>query len=202
MIENYKPEFDWLKQSYKLPSSLRSVFSCDSTKTLDAPPQHGKFSSVCMLFVPADSPGDDVRILLTRRSKLIRSHRHQIGFPGGKNEPGESIFLTALRETEEEVGIAREFIRPFAYRSPNFALNGDPVYTILAESTVNEAQLIANTNEVEEIILIPWTELAKSKCQEFSFNIFGIWRQSALFKTTYCNIWGLTANIISDYSLE
>ncbi|MBP9706602.1 MAG: CoA pyrophosphatase [Oligoflexales bacterium] len=152
--------------------------------------------------MPAESPGDDARILLTRRSKLMRSHRHQIGFPGGKNEPGESILLTALRETEEEVGIPREFIRPFAYRSPNIGLNGDPVFTILAESTVNQAQLIANTNEVEEILLVPWTELAKSKCREFSFNIFGIWRQSALYKTSYCNIWGLTANIIRDLSLE
>jgi 8-oxo-dGTP pyrophosphatase MutT (NUDIX family) len=38
------------------------------------------------------------------------SHAGQIAFPGGRREAGEDAVATALRETEEEVGIPRSFI--------------------------------------------------------------------------------------------
>ena len=49
-------------------------------------------------------------ILLTQRSVHLPTHAGQIAFPGGRREPGEDAVATALRETEEEVGIPRRFI--------------------------------------------------------------------------------------------
>lgn len=46
------------------------------------------------------------RILLTQRSLRMNSHRGEVAFPGGKWEAlDEGLLQTALRETEEEVGI-------------------------------------------------------------------------------------------------
>jgi 8-oxo-dGTP pyrophosphatase MutT (NUDIX family) len=46
-------------------------------------------------------------ILLTRRSKQLKSHPVEVCFPGGKQDPEDhqDDFVTALRETKEEVGI-------------------------------------------------------------------------------------------------
>lgn len=49
-------------------------------------------------------------VLLTRRADTLRGHTGQIAFPGGRRDPGETIWETALRETEEEVGIARSLV--------------------------------------------------------------------------------------------
>ena len=51
-----------------------------------------------------------MRVLLTERAASLRRHPGQMSFPGGRLEPGEDWVDGALRETEEEVGLARERI--------------------------------------------------------------------------------------------
>ncbi len=47
-------------------------------------------------------------VLLTRRTQGVRHHKGEISFPGGAMDDGDASLLeTALRETEEEVGIKR-----------------------------------------------------------------------------------------------
>ena len=48
---------------------------------------------------------DGMTVLLTRRSDTLRSHTGQIAFPGGRCDPGELPWETALREAHEEVGL-------------------------------------------------------------------------------------------------
>lgn len=54
--------------------------------------------------------GDDVAVLLTKRSTKLRGHPGMMAFPGGRLEDGESWVEGALRETEEEVGLAPDSI--------------------------------------------------------------------------------------------
>jgi len=52
----------------------------------------------------------DLRVVVVRRGSR-GMHGGQLGFPGGKAEPGDTSLLeTALRETREEVGLAPEDI--------------------------------------------------------------------------------------------
>lgn len=53
---------------------------------------------------------DDVAVLLTKRSATLRRHPGMMAFPGGRLEDGETWIEGALRETEEEVGIAPDSI--------------------------------------------------------------------------------------------
>ena len=48
---------------------------------------------------------DSWHVILTQRPETMPSHPGQIAFPGGKAERGETIARTALRETEEEIGV-------------------------------------------------------------------------------------------------
>lgn len=83
---------------------LRFVLS--SRKPARIPPSAAPASfrpaSVLLPFYP--SP-DGVRLILTRRTEALPSHRGEISFPGGRREEGETPEEAALREAREEVGI-------------------------------------------------------------------------------------------------
>lgn len=50
---------------------------------------------------------DKPTVLLTQRTAHLRDHAGQVSFPGGRCEPGDpDPVATALREAEEEVGLA------------------------------------------------------------------------------------------------
>ncbi|MFL5296589.1 MAG: NUDIX hydrolase [Phenylobacterium sp.] len=44
-------------------------------------------------------------VILTRRADTLRQHTGQVAFPGGRRDPGETAWQTALREAEEEIGL-------------------------------------------------------------------------------------------------
>ncbi|MBX9715758.1 MAG: CoA pyrophosphatase [Burkholderiaceae bacterium] len=53
-----------------------------------------------------------VFVLLTRRADHLNDHPGQISFPGGREERDDpSAIATALREAQEEVGLAAEFVQ-------------------------------------------------------------------------------------------
>jgi 8-oxo-dGTP pyrophosphatase MutT (NUDIX family) len=58
------------------------------------------------VLVPLFVRGAKLWTLLTRRTESVEHHRGQISFPGGsEEETDESLYATALRETEEELAI-------------------------------------------------------------------------------------------------
>ncbi|MEO0729321.1 MAG: CoA pyrophosphatase, partial [Pseudomonadota bacterium] len=59
---------------------------------------------------------DPLTVILTTRSAHLPSHAGQIAFPGGKIEASDKGPLdAALRETEEEIGLDRSYVRPIGY---------------------------------------------------------------------------------------
>lgn len=66
----------------------------------------GRAASV---LVPLVDRADDMTVLLTRRTEHLPDHAGQVAFPGGAREAGDKNAIdTALRETEEEIGLDRE----------------------------------------------------------------------------------------------
>ncbi len=63
------------------------------------------------VLVPLVQREAGLTLLLTRRTDHLRDHAGQISFPGGRVEPeDDGPVATALRETEEEIGLARRHI--------------------------------------------------------------------------------------------
>ena len=61
------------------------------------------------VLVPLVERDDGLHVLLTRRTDHLHDHAGQISFPGGRVDPGDvDVVDTALRETQEEVGLPRE----------------------------------------------------------------------------------------------
>lgn len=61
------------------------------------------------LFVPDET--SEAHVVLTRRRADLRRHAGEISFPGGRRDPEDaSLVETALREAEEEIGLARTHV--------------------------------------------------------------------------------------------
>jgi 8-oxo-dGTP pyrophosphatase MutT (NUDIX family) len=70
----------------------------------------GKLKQAAVL-VPLIDHADGLSVLLTQRTAHLAAHAGQISFPGGGMEPEDAdAVAAALRETEEEIGLARDRI--------------------------------------------------------------------------------------------
>lgn len=112
-----------------------------------------RYSAVMMLLYPK---GNETSLLLIERSNGGGVHAGQVGFPGGKYElEDQSLEITALRETDEEVGIGAdqiEVLKAFTrvYIPPsNFIVQ--PYLGIM--TTTPRVQL--SENEVASVIEMP-----------------------------------------------
>jgi 8-oxo-dGTP pyrophosphatase MutT (NUDIX family) len=69
-------------------------------------------SAVLALLIGEVDRIDDARLVFTVRRADLRRHAGQISFPGGRRDPEDrDLEITALRETEEELGVARDRVR-------------------------------------------------------------------------------------------
>ena len=71
----------------------------------------GRERAAASVLVPLVERDDGLTVLLTQRTAHLRDHAGQISFPGGRAESADAdAVATALREAEEEVGLARRHI--------------------------------------------------------------------------------------------
>ena len=98
---------------------------------------------------------DQPTVLLTHRTAHMSTHSGQIAFPGGKADPTDAdAVATALREAEEEVGLAPEFVQvlgqlPFYVTGSAFVIT--PVVALVQPGFT----LAANPVEVADVFEVP-----------------------------------------------
>jgi 8-oxo-dGTP pyrophosphatase MutT (NUDIX family) len=93
-------------------------------------PQTHKQSAV---LVPLIQRAEGLSVLFTERASHLRNHAGQISFPGGRIEASDADpVAAALRETEEEIGLSRSFIKPIGYLPPYLVLTGYRIIPVVA----------------------------------------------------------------------
>ncbi len=85
------------------------------------------------VLIPLVDRGDEINVLLTYRASDLEHHAGQISFPGGRLEPGDlDAEAGALRETEEEIGLDREFIEIIGRLPDHIIISGFQVTPVVA----------------------------------------------------------------------
>lgn len=124
-------------------------------------PASGRAGSVLVLLAggTGEDPGD-VELVLTRRRHDLRSHPGQLSFPGGRREPGDhDLVVTALREAQEEIGLRVDSVTVLG-RAPTFYIPPSRFWVTPVVAWWDEPHhLVANPDEVDEIIRVPLSSL-------------------------------------------
>ena len=177
-----------------MPGNRREVM-----KNLDINSLKPNKAGVMAVFYPNNLGKTHLVLILRKTYKGV--HSNQIGFPGGRVEPeDESLEQTALRETEEEVGIPRnkiEVIRELTrlYIPPsNFWVQ--PYLGLLEETPT----LIPQESEVERILEVDldhFLDHSNFVTEELSTSYASRMRVPA-FRLNKQIVWGATGMMLSE----
>ncbi len=140
-------------------------------------------------------------IILTKRALHLKHHPGEISFPGGRFEPQDkNLETTAIRETEEEIGIVGQQIQTIGRLPRQNTISQYQVSPFVAIIDPNY-QLTINENEVAEAFLVPLSYvLNSSNHQKVNRNINNQSVSYYLIQYNDYNIWGATARMLVNFS--
>jgi 8-oxo-dGTP pyrophosphatase MutT (NUDIX family) len=136
-------------------------------------------------------------VLLTQRAAHLNDHAGQISFPGGKIDTTDPSPLdTALREADEEVGLAREFIDPIGYLDLYGTSFGFRILPTVARVRPGFT-LRVNASEVDDAFEVPLAFLMNPANHQLHSKEFrGMERSFYAMPYGERYIWGATAGIL------
>lgn len=149
------------------------------------------------VLVPIVARSESLTVLFTRRTARLRAHSGQISFPGGRVEPQDvGPIETALRETQEEIGLARERIELIGTLPEYHTRTGyriTPVVGLVAPPFVLEA----DPQEVDAVFEVPLSFLLDPRNHQRHTRAFE-GRMISYFAMPYGEhyIWGATAAML------
>ncbi len=152
------------------------------------------------VLIPIMERSGGLSVLLTQRAAALKHHAGQIAFPGGQMEAGDrDLCDTALRETEEEVGIAPRHVSIIGYLDAMPTITGFAVTPVVG--LVNEAaELKLDRTEVEDAFEIPLGFLLDERNDLYAEReVFGLRLPMVEMHFEGRRIWGATAHMLVSF---
>ena len=141
--------------------------------------------------------GVQPRLVFTVRDGHLQSHAGQVSFPGGGCEPADDgAVATALRESEEEIGLDRALVTPLGFLDCFETVSGYCVTPVVARIAA-QARLYPAPAEVAEVFEVPLAFLLDpANLRHYSMEFRGFTRPMVEFVHAGHRIWGATAEMI------
>ena len=149
------------------------------------------------VLVPLVDRESGLTVLLTQRNSHLPQHAGQIAFPGGRAEAEDADEIaTALRETEEEIGLARDRSEPIGRLDRYITRTGFAVTPIVA-FVYPPFTLKLAADEVTDAFEVPLDFiLDAANRRRDSYEFQGVLRHFYVFPFEERNIWGATAGML------
>lgn len=168
------------------------------------PPVRSVNSGVLALLFEEDG---EARVVLTRRSSSLRTHRGEVSFPGGRLDEREDPASAARREAHEEVGLDPTAVTPIGWLHPVMTMVSASLILPIVATAPRRPGLVANPDEVERVFDVALAELADPGVfheerwripgrviQDSADDSFPVW----FFEVSGELIWGATARMLHE----
>ena len=160
---------------------------------------HPTFNHSAVL-IPICSENGMLKFILTKRTDTLKHHKGEISFPGGRQDQmDKDLTATALRETEEEIGVKSEYVKILGRLDDLFTITRyiiTPFVGIIRENI----EYHSNTTEVAELLHVPLELfLTEDKFHEKKMVRNGTDYPLYYYYWNNYEIWGATAYIINQF---
>jgi len=156
---------------------------------------------VSAVLVPVFLKNGQYHLLFIQRTERVKYHKGQISFPGGAYEKKDGTILNAaLREAEEEIGLARQDVQLLGELDDALTATSNYVISPFVGLIPYPYNFKPDKWETEELLEVPIADLLDKNC--FSE---GMTEQNGQQVETYFyrfgsrTIWGATAKILKQF---
>lgn len=158
-----------------------------------------RHAAVLVLVYPRDS---EWYVPLTLRGAALRHHTSQVSFPGGRLDDGESIEAAALREANEEIGLAPEAVDVLGRLTPlAVPVSGHLLHPVVGFTSARPAFSLA-AHEVEALLEAPLAHLRRADAVEWETRRRargpGV-MEVPFFEVGGSHVWGATAMVLAEF---
>jgi len=176
------------------PAALRAVFAGNAPPS---PPPPGLLPAgvLAPLFFAEGEP----HLLFTQRTLTLRDHRGQISFPGGVRDQGDpDLLTTALRETQEEIGLEPQVVEVVGRLHPIATITGYWINPFVA-LIPHPYDFRLNHREVRRLLLLPLKGFfPPDRWSSGSYTYKGKTTRVCSWRGGATVIWGATARLLLD----
>lgn len=147
--------------------------------------------------VPLHPGSRGLEVLMIKRPGSMRQHAREVAFPGGRSEPEDADLLaTALRETEEELGLRRADLRPLGTMSPVPTATSLYLLHPFLVAVAEHATADPHPGEVDVLIRMPVEDVFAGMVSYRAVH-FGTGR-SPIFDFEVGSMYGASAHILEE----
>ena len=153
MLAAERLQSPWLRARFQCPPEWQPEAMHEHLlRQVTAPPRPPTPAAVLIPLVMRES---GLSLLLTRRTAHLTDHAGQISFPGGRTEISDTSRIdTALRETQEEVGLQRHHVEVLGVL-PDYFTGTGYIVTPVVGLVQPPFELQADINEVADVFEVP-----------------------------------------------
>ena len=140
------------------------------------------------------------RVLLTRRTRTVEHHKGEISFPGGRRDADDpDLLATALRESEEEVGIPPDGVEVLGRLDDIYTISNYRVRPYVGRIP-HPFHPKLEPAEIEELLLLPLAGfVAPGGLAETIICRAGSPYSIYFFRVAGCTVWGATGKIMKQF---
>ena len=157
--------------------------------------EEGAPAAVILPLVDDDEP----TVIFTKRRDDLSRHPGEISFPGGLRHAEDADLLqTALRETEEELGIPATLVDILGYLEPLHTFVSGILITPVVGALDRRPEMTPSPHEIEEVLEFPVRRLLEVE-REVVWESAGRTWQGSVYDIEGHTVWGATGKILSDF---
>ncbi|MEJ7646739.1 MAG: CoA pyrophosphatase [Chryseolinea sp.] len=142
-----------------------------------------------------------IKFPLIRRPEYLGVHSGQVSLPGGRTESDEGPVETALRETEEEIGIRRDSPKVLGVLSNFLVIPSNYIITPVVATLSGSPTFVPDAREVAGVLAASIDELVHDESiRESEILVSGQYRLMAPhFNVENSTVWGATAMVLNEF---